>query len=93
MNSNKRQRTDEDEIRPAPLASATARAPKLRLSDELATKLGTRYCTDSELVTLVLCAVAEDVLSCLENPYSDADAVAKAMLSCLDFRGEGHFDG
>jgi hypothetical protein len=28
--------------------------PKLRLSDELATKLGARYCTDNELVTLML---------------------------------------
>jgi hypothetical protein len=28
--------------------------PKLRLSDELATKLGVRYCTDNELVTLML---------------------------------------
>jgi hypothetical protein len=28
--------------------------PKLRLSDELAAKLGTRYCTDNELVTLML---------------------------------------
>jgi hypothetical protein len=28
--------------------------PKLRLSDELTTKLGTRYCTANELVRLVL---------------------------------------
>jgi hypothetical protein len=54
MNINKRQRTDEEDGRPAPLSSTTVRVPKLRLSDELATKLGTRYCTDNELVTLML---------------------------------------
>jgi hypothetical protein len=54
MNNNKRQRTDEEQAGPAAPASTTARVPKLRLSDELATKLGTRYCTDNELVTLML---------------------------------------
>jgi hypothetical protein len=54
MNNNKRQRTGEEEIRPVPSSFTTARVPKLRLSDELATKLGTRYCTDNELVTLML---------------------------------------
>jgi hypothetical protein len=49
---NKRQRTDEEEVRPT--ASSTARVPKLRLSDDLAAKLGTRYCTDNELVALML---------------------------------------
>jgi hypothetical protein len=52
--NNKRQRTDEEDVSPAPLSSTTARVPKLRLSDELAIKLGTRYCTDNELVTLML---------------------------------------
>jgi hypothetical protein len=52
--NNKRQRTDEEAISSAPPSPATARVPKLRLSDELATKLGTRYCTDNELVTLML---------------------------------------
>jgi hypothetical protein len=53
---NKRQRTDVEQVSPAlaPPPSTTARVPKLRLSDELATKLGTRYCTDNELVTLML---------------------------------------
>jgi hypothetical protein len=54
MNNNKRQRTDEEEVRPTPSFGTTARAPKLRLSDELTIKLGTRYCTDNELVTLML---------------------------------------
>ena len=54
MNNNKRQRTDEEEVRPTPSSGTTARAPKLRLSDELTIKLGTRYCTDNELVTLML---------------------------------------
>jgi hypothetical protein len=54
MNNNKRQRTDEEEASPTPPSSTTARAPKLRLSDELTIKLGTRYCTDNELVTLML---------------------------------------
>jgi hypothetical protein len=54
MNNNKRQRTDQEEIRPAPSSVITARAPKLRLSNDLAIKLGTRYCTDNELVTLML---------------------------------------
>jgi hypothetical protein len=54
MNNNKRQRTDEDEVSPEPLSSTTTRVPKLRLSDELATKLGTRHCTDNELVALML---------------------------------------
>jgi hypothetical protein len=54
MNNNKRQRTDEEDVIPAPASSATARVPKLRLFDELAIKLGTRYCTDNELVTLML---------------------------------------
>jgi hypothetical protein len=54
MNNNKRQRTDEEEAVPAPSPPTTARVPKLRLSDELATKLGTRYCTDNELVRLML---------------------------------------
>jgi hypothetical protein len=54
MNNSKRQRTDEEQAGPAAHASTTARLPKLRLSDELAIKLGTRYCTDNELVTLML---------------------------------------
>jgi hypothetical protein len=54
MNNNKRQRTDEEDVSPAPSSSTTDRVPKLRLSDELAIKLGTRYCTDNELVTLML---------------------------------------
>jgi hypothetical protein len=54
MNNNKRQRTDEEDVSPAPLSSTTVRVPKLRLSDELTTKLGARYCTDNELVTLML---------------------------------------
>jgi hypothetical protein len=54
MNNNKRQRTDEKCASPAPSSSTTARVPKLRLSDELAIKLGTCYCTDNELVTLML---------------------------------------
>jgi hypothetical protein len=54
MNNNKRQRTDDEDASPAPSSSTTARVPKLRLSDELTTKLGTRYCTDNELVTLIL---------------------------------------
>jgi hypothetical protein len=54
MNNNKRQRTDEEEVRPTPSSGITARAPKLRLSDELTINLGTRYCTDNELVTLML---------------------------------------
>jgi hypothetical protein len=54
MNNNKRQRTDEEDASPAPSPATTARVPKLRLSDELAIKLGTRYCTDNELVTLML---------------------------------------
>ena len=54
MNNNKRQRTDEEDVSPAPASATTARVPKLRLSDELAIKLGTRYCTDNELVTLML---------------------------------------
>jgi hypothetical protein len=53
-NNNKRQRTDKEQAGPAAPASTTARLPKLRLSDDLAIKLGTRYCTDSELVTLML---------------------------------------
>jgi hypothetical protein len=52
--NNKRQRTDEEEVRPTPSSGTTARSPKLRLSDELTIKLGTRYCTDNELVTLML---------------------------------------
>jgi hypothetical protein len=51
---NKRRRTDEEEAIPAPSPPTTARVPKLRLSDELAIKLGTRYCTDNELVRLML---------------------------------------
>ena len=47
MNNNKRQRTDEEDVSPVPFAATTARVPKLRLSDELAIKLGTRYCTDT----------------------------------------------
>jgi hypothetical protein len=54
MNNSKRQRTDEEQAGPAAHASTTARVPKLRLSDALAAKLGTRYCTDNELVTLML---------------------------------------
>jgi hypothetical protein len=54
MNNNKRQRTDEEDDSPASSSATTARVPKLRLSDELAIKLGTRYCTDNELVTLML---------------------------------------
>jgi hypothetical protein len=55
MNNNKRQRTDEEGARPAPASITTAsRVPKLRLSDELATKLGTRYCTDNEFVARML---------------------------------------
>jgi hypothetical protein len=54
MNNNKRQRTDEEESRPTPSSGTTARTPKLRLSDEHSIKLGTRYCTDNELVTLML---------------------------------------
>jgi hypothetical protein len=51
---NKRQRTDDEDsrpevTRPVPSSSTTARVPKLRLSDELAIKLGTRYCSDDEL--------------------------------------------
>jgi hypothetical protein len=52
--NNKRQRTGGEEVGPAPSSSATARVPKLRLSDYLAIKLGTRYCTENELVTLML---------------------------------------
>jgi hypothetical protein len=54
MNNNKRQRTDEEDVSPAPSSSITVRVPKLRLSDELTIELGTRYCTDIELVTLML---------------------------------------
>jgi hypothetical protein len=54
MNNNKRQRTDAEDVSPAPLSSTTVRVPKLRLSDELAIKLGTRYCTDNELMPLML---------------------------------------
>jgi hypothetical protein len=56
MNNNKRQRTDEGQVSPmpAPFASTTARVPKLRLSNELATKFGTRHCTENELVRLML---------------------------------------
>jgi hypothetical protein len=56
MNVNKHQRTDEgEEVSPALSSSTTARVPKLRLSDKLATKLGsTRYCTGNELATLML---------------------------------------
>jgi hypothetical protein len=54
--NNKRQRTDEEQVSlaPAPFASTTARVPKFRLSNELATKLGTRHCTENELVRLML---------------------------------------
>jgi hypothetical protein len=57
MNNNKRQRTNEEQVSPAlapPPPSITARVPKLRLSNELATKLGTRHCTENELVRLML---------------------------------------
>jgi hypothetical protein len=54
MNNNKRQRTDKEEISSVPSSSPTSRVPKLRLSDDFAAKLGTRYCTDNELVTLML---------------------------------------
>jgi hypothetical protein len=54
MNNNKRQRTDDEDVSPAPSSSTTARVPKLRLSDELAVKLGIRHCTDNELVALML---------------------------------------
>jgi hypothetical protein len=56
MNNNKRQRTDDEQVSPAPAPppSTTARGPKLRLSNELATKLGTRHCTENELVRLML---------------------------------------
>jgi hypothetical protein len=52
--NNKRQRTDEEDVSPAPLSATSVRVSKLRLSDELTIKLGTRYCTDNELVTLML---------------------------------------
>jgi hypothetical protein len=54
--NNKRQRTDEEQVSPAlaPPPSTTARVPKLRLANELATKLGTRHCTENELVRLML---------------------------------------
>jgi hypothetical protein len=42
MNS-KRRRNDEEQVGHVPLPSTTARVLKLRLSDELAIKLGTRY--------------------------------------------------
>jgi hypothetical protein len=55
MKNNKRQRTDDkEEASPALSPPATARIPKLRLSDDLTIKLGTRYCTDNELVMLML---------------------------------------
>jgi hypothetical protein len=54
MNNNKRQRTDEEGVSPAPSSATTARVPKLRLSDELAVKLGIRHCTDNEFVALML---------------------------------------
>jgi hypothetical protein len=54
MNNSKRQRTYEEEAIPAPSPPTTARVPKLRLPDTLATKLGTRYGTDNALVTLML---------------------------------------
>jgi hypothetical protein len=52
--NNKRQRTEEEDVNHAPFSATNVRVPKLRLSDELTTKLGTRYCTDNELVTLML---------------------------------------
>jgi hypothetical protein len=57
MNTNKRQRTDDQgrhaltHIIPA---ASSARTLKLRLCAELAIKLGTRYCSEEELLTLML---------------------------------------
>jgi hypothetical protein len=58
MITNKRQRTDQGHhvpthTNPAAALSA-ARTPKLSLSAELATKLGTRYCNEEELLMLLL---------------------------------------
>jgi hypothetical protein len=63
MDTNKRQRTDDQDqgqgrhvsthTSPAAAPSA-ARTPKLKLCAELATKPGTRYCREEELLVLVL---------------------------------------
>jgi hypothetical protein len=50
--SNKRRRTDDHETHVAP--GSPSRISQLRLSAELATKLGTRYCNEEELVPLML---------------------------------------
>jgi hypothetical protein len=62
--NNKRQRTDKEDVSPAPDSSTTFRVPKLRLSDVLAIKFGTRYCTDNELVTLML---SQKMYSCVST--------------------------
>jgi hypothetical protein len=55
MSSNKRRRTDEEQVSPA-VSAPTSPVSKLRLPDELACKLGRRHCTEAELVNLMISA-------------------------------------
>jgi hypothetical protein len=55
MSSSKRQRVEQQQmLKPSTSDAKPPLLQQLRLSDELTIKLGTRYCTDSELVTLML---------------------------------------
>jgi hypothetical protein len=48
MSSNKRRRTEDAQ------PSTSPRLQQLRLSAELASKLGTQYCPESDLITMML---------------------------------------
>jgi hypothetical protein len=52
MSSNKRHRTKDS--KPSTSDVESLRLQQLRLCDELATKLGTRYCTQDDLITMML---------------------------------------